>query len=129
MASLARSNGLARLLRWKTHLSNSGVIRSCFLRFEIVFWSATLKNEGATRHRAERVLVPIGSETEVQKRDSPSVNHFGSIAVTSRMYSLEVRTSSWYTHHSGARLNSDDEGWRKTGVLRVSRIENKGSAS
>jgi hypothetical protein len=34
------------------------------LRFEIVFWSATLKNAGAT-----------------------STSHFGSIAVTSRMYS------------------------------------------
>lgn len=48
----------------ETHLSNSGWIFSCFLRFEIVFWSATLKNDGAT-----------------------SVSHLGSIAVTSRMYS------------------------------------------
>ena len=32
-----------------------------------------------------------------------------------------MRTSSWYTHHSGARLKSDDDGWRKTGVLQSGR--------
>jgi hypothetical protein len=30
------------------------------------------------------------------------------------MYSFEVRTSSWYTTHSGLRLKSDEEGWMYT---------------
>lgn len=38
--------------------------------------------------------------------DVPSVNQRGSIAVTSRMYSREELTNSWYTHHCGRRLVS-----------------------
>lgn len=54
------------------NLSNNGWIFSSLLRFEMRAASATLKNCGAT-----------------------SVNHFGSMTVTCRQYSLVVRSNSW----------------------------------
>lgn len=54
-----------------SYLLYNGSIFSCFLRFDILLASATLKNCGAT-----------------------STNHFGSIAVTVWQYSRVVRSSS-----------------------------------
>lgn len=59
-----------------SNLLNSGSIFSCFFLLLSLVASATLKNVGAA-----------------------SVKNFGSIAMTSRMYSLVVMTSSWYTTH------------------------------
>ena len=63
-------------------MSNSGWTFSIFFRFEIVFWSATLKNDGAT-----------------------SVSHLGSIAVTSRMYSRLHKTGQ-HSQHPEKILNT-----------------------
>ena len=69
------------------HLLYSGSNLSCLLRLLSLVGLPILKNAGAN-----------------------STSHFGSTVVTSLMYSLVVRTSSWYTTHSGCLLNSALDG-------------------
>ena len=68
-------------------LSNRGSILSARLRRDSLCGSAARKKRGAS-----------------------CTSHLGSIAVTSRMYSLDVSTSSWYTTQSGCRWNRDEPG-------------------
>lgn len=78
------------------HLLYSGSNLSCLLRLLSLVGLPILKNAGAN-----------------------STSHFGSTVVTSLMYSLVVRTSSWYTTHSGCLLNSALDGWMYTTWLSV----------
>ena len=63
-----------RQLFGSSYLLYNGSIFCCFLTLLSLVGSENLKNLGAN-----------------------STNHFGSMAVTSRMYSFVVSTSSWYT--------------------------------
>eukprot|EP00982_Pelagococcus_subviridis_P004022 29026-Pelagococcus_subviridis.AAC.8 len=57
-----------------------------------------------------------GSHRE-KKRGASSASHRGSMTQHSRMYSLLVNTSSWYTIQSGCRWNRLDAGWMYVGVF------------
>lgn len=78
------------------YLLYNGSNLSCLLRLLSLVGLPILKNAGAN-----------------------STSHLGSTVVTSLMYSLVVRTSSWYTTHSGCLLNSALEGWMYTTWLSV----------
>jgi hypothetical protein len=71
---------------------------------------------GSRRSWRLRLDMRLGSAL-LKKRGASSTSHLGSMAHTSRMYSLVVRMSSKYTTQSGWRWNSADEGWMYTGVF------------
>ena len=66
------------------------------LRFDNLHesFSLNLSNKGSSFSILLRLLITRESAC-LKKRGASSTNHFGSIAVHSRMYSFDVKTNSW----------------------------------